>query len=193
MSKNNQSFDFLLEIFVEEIPARLVNELGLQVEKSFINNLSKNTIDYSDIKTFYTPRRIVVLIKGLPTKQKNYEEFILGPPKKISIDKNKKLLKPGLSFVEKNKIKANQIKIVEKDGNEFLSVNKKVKGLNTKDFLRDTTIASIKSIKNKKFMRWGEDSFHFIRPIRNIFALFGKSQIKIRIENINNENLIFWT
>ena len=40
-------------------------------------------------------------------------------------------------------------------------------------------------------MRWGEDSFHFIRPIRNIFALFGKSQIKIRIENINNENLIF--
>ena len=52
MSKNNQSFDFLLEIFVEEIPARLVNELGLQVEKSFINNLSKNTIDYSDIKTF---------------------------------------------------------------------------------------------------------------------------------------------
>ena len=75
MSKNNQSFDFLLEIFVEEIPARLVNELGLQVEKSFINNLSKNTIDYSDIKTFYTPRRIVVLIKGLPTKQKNYEEF----------------------------------------------------------------------------------------------------------------------
>tara|TARA_B100001029_G_scaffold179460_1_gene189049 strand:+ start:6334 stop:8427 length:2094 start_codon:yes stop_codon:yes gene_type:complete len=191
MSKNNQSFDFLLEIFVEEIPARLVNELGLQVEKSFINNLSKNTIDYSHIKTFYTPRRIVVLIKGLPTKQKNYEEFILGPPKKISIDKNKKLLKPGLSFVEKNKIKANQIKIVEKDGNEFLSVNKKVKGLNTKDFLRDTTVASIKSIKNKKFMRWGEDSFHFIRPIRNIFALFGKSQIKIRIENINNENLIF--
>ncbi|MEE2975452.1 MAG: glycine--tRNA ligase subunit beta [Thermodesulfobacteriota bacterium] len=191
MKKNSQNYDFLLEIFTEEIPARLVNEIGLQLEKSFVDEMAKNSINYSKIKTYYTPRRIVVLINGLKSKQKDFEQFILGPPKKISMDKNNKLLKPGLSFVKKNQIKSNQIKITEKEGSEFLSVNKKVKGLNTKDFLRTAAIQSIKSIKNKKFMRWGESEFHFIRPIKNIFALFGRSQIKINIESIDNNNIIF--
>ena len=49
MKKNSQNLDFLLEIFTEEIPARLVNELGTQLESNFLDELDKNSINYSDI------------------------------------------------------------------------------------------------------------------------------------------------
>ncbi len=190
MKKNSQNLDFLLEIFTEEIPARLVNELGTQLESNFLDELDKNSINYSDINAYYTPRRLVVLIKGLTSKQKDYEEFLLGPPKKIAMDDKGELLKPALSFLKKNRIKAKQLKITNKDGNEFISVNKKVRGINTKDFLANTIVGSIKSIKNRKFMRWGQSNIEFIRPIRNIFALFGKNPIKIRIDDINNQQVV---
>ena len=116
MKKNSQNLDFLLEIFTEEIPARLVNELGAQLESNFLDELDKNSINYSDINAYYTPRRLVVLIKGLTSKQKDYEEFLLGPPKKISMDDKGELLKPALSFLKKNRIKAKQLKITNKNG-----------------------------------------------------------------------------
>ena len=190
MKKNSKDLDFLLEVFTEEIPARLVNELGVQLERSFLDELDKNSINYSDIKAYYTPRRLVVFIKGLASKQEDYQKFLLGPPKKIAMNEKGELLKPALAFLEKNRIKARQLKITNKDGNEFISVDKKVKGINTKDFLANTIVGSIKSIKNKKFMRWGQGNIEFIRPIRNIFALFGKNPIKIRMEGINNEQAV---
>lgn len=188
MKKNSKNLDFLLEVFTEEIPARLVNELGAQLERNFLDELDKNSINYSDIKAYYTPRRLVVFIKGLASKQEDYQKFLLGPPKKIAMNEKGELLKPALAFLEKNRIKAKQLKITNKDGKEFISVDKKVKGINTKDFLANTIVGSIKSIKNKKFMRWGQGNIEFIRPIRNIFALFGKNPIKIRMEGINNED-----
>ena len=65
MKKNSKDLDFLLEVFTEEIPARLVNELGVQLERNFLDELDKNSINYSDIKAYYNHRRLVVFIKVL--------------------------------------------------------------------------------------------------------------------------------
>ena len=191
MKKNKNLSSFLLEIFTEEMPARLVNELGIQLENTLKDNLNSNSINYSSTIGYCTPRRLTFIIKGLSNQQKDTERLIVGPPRKISINEEGKLLKPALSFLEKNSLKKNDIEIIEKDGNKFLCANQQIRGIKTKDFLVAAIIDSIKSIKNKKSMRWGSSNFEFVRPIKNIFALFGKEFIKLKIDNIKNENIIY--
>ena len=116
MKKNKNLSSFLLEIFTEEIPARLVNELGIQLESIFKDNLDSNAINYSIITRYCTPRRLTLIIGGLANQQKDKERFIVGPPRKISINEKGEFLKPGLAFLEKNSLKKNDIKIIEKDG-----------------------------------------------------------------------------
>ena len=191
MKKNKNLSSFLLEIFTEEIPARLVNELGIQLESIFKDNLDSNAINYSIITRYGTPRRLTLIIGGLANQQKDKERFIVGPPRKISINEKGEFLKPGLAFLEKNSLKKNDIKIIEKDGNKFLSANQHIKGIETKDFLVDVTTNSIKLLKNRKSMRWGSSNIEFVRPIKNIFSLFGKEFIKLKINGIKNENIIY--
>jgi len=191
MKKNKNLSSFLLEIFTEEIPARLVNELGIQLESIFKDNLDSNAINYSIITRYCTPRRLTLIIGGLANQQKDKERFIVGPPRKISINEKGEFLKPGLAFLEKNSLKKNDIKIIEKDGNKFLSANQHIKGIETKDFLVDVTTNSIKLLKNRKSMRWGSSNIEFVRPIKNIFSLFGKEFIKLKINGIKNENIIY--
>ena len=70
MKKNKNLSSFLLEIFTEEIPARLVNELGIQLESIFKDNLDSNAINYSIITRYCTPRRLTLIIGDLPTNRK---------------------------------------------------------------------------------------------------------------------------
>ncbi|MBT3445314.1 glycine--tRNA ligase subunit beta [bacterium] len=191
MKTSKKLSSFLLEIFVEEMPARLVNDIESQLKNNFSQELENNSIIYEKVSSYSTPRRLIIHIEGLEKKQKDSNEFIVGPPKKISIDEDGTLLKPGNAFLDRYSIKRKQIEIITKNNSEFIGAKVRSVGIKTKDFLSQATIRCISSIKNRKFMKWGDSSFQFIRPIRNIFALFDSEFTKIKIETIKNENKIF--
>ncbi len=190
MRQNKKLSNFILEIFVEEIPARLVNDLSEQLYKNFKHSLEEKMISYNSIKRFSTPRRLIITIEGLDKKQKNIQKFLIGPPKKISIDDNGKFLKPALAFIENNNLDSKKIEFVTNERGEFIAANKTIIGENTTNLLKEITYDSINKIKNKKFMRWGSGNFQFIRPIRNIFLLFDSKFLKIDFNNIKNENKV---
>ena len=188
--KNRDQIEFFSEIYVEELPARLVNDLGLQLKNNFVKGLAEYNIEYLDIISKNTPRRLTIYINGLDKKTKDKKVEIWGPPKKICFDNKGKLLKPGLAFLDKNGIEEKELKFKEKNNSEFLYLNKKIKGSPNKENLKNILCNSLRNINNKKFMRWGEGKFPFVRPIKNIYANFDNSFIKIKFENIKSKNLI---
>jgi len=188
--KNSKKIEFFSEIYVEELPARLVNDLGLQLKNNFIKGLAEHNIEYLDIVSKNTPRRLTIYINGLDKKTKDKNVEIWGPPKKICFDEKGNILKPGLAFLNKNGIKEEEIKFREKNNSEFLYLNKEIKGSLNKENLKNILCNSLKDIKNKKFMRWGEGKFPFVRPIRNIYANFDSTFLKIKFESIESKNLI---
>ena len=190
MKQNKKLSNFILELFVEEIPARLVNDLSEQLHNNFKNSLKDKSVPYKSIAHFSTPRRLIIAIEGLDKKQKNIEKYLVGPPKKISIDEKGVFLKPGIAFIEKNNLDRDDIEIVKKESGEFIGANVKIIGKDTTELLKEITSESINKIKNKKFMKWGSGSFQFIRPIKNIFLLFDSKFLKINFNEINNENKI---
>lgn len=191
MKQDNKKSQFLLEIFVEEIPARLVNELSKQLENNFKKGMNESQIPHAKITSYCTPRRLVITVEGLDKKQKSIEKHIIGPPKKISIDGTGNLLKPGQAFLEKNNIRIEDIKIIKKNNSDFISADIKIVGQNTHEVLTKITYDSITSIKNRKFMKWGSKNFQFIRPIQNLFMLFDSKFLKIDLDGIKNENKVY--
>lgn len=191
MKQNKKLSKFILEVFVEEIPARLVNDLGNQLKNNFEKELNENSTTYSKLSSFFTPRRLIIAIEGLEKKQKDIEKFIIGPPKKISINNDGELLKPALAFIEKNNLNKKDIQITKKESGDFISANVKITGEKTADLLTKISYNAISKIKNKKFMKWGSSDFEFIRPIKNIFLLLDSRFLKINFNNIKNQNKIF--
>ena len=131
MKQDSKKSQFLLEIFVEEIPARLVNELSKQLEDNFQKGMDEGLIPYNKITSYCTPRRLVIAVEGLDKKQRSIEKHIIGPPKKISMDGAGNLFKPGQAFLEKNNIKIEDIKIIKKNNSDFISADVKVVCKNT--------------------------------------------------------------
>lgn len=191
MKQNNKLSTFLLEIFVEEMPARLVNELSKQLEDNFKRGIDEHSISYSSLCSYSTPRRLIVTIEGLEKKQKDINKYMVGPPKKISLDANGNPLKPAQAFIEKNKLNIKDIEIIKKNDSEFIAANVKIVGQNTSKLLTEISHQAIVGIKNKKFMKWGKSEFQFIRPIRNLFLLFDSKFLKINLFGIKNENKVY--
>lgn len=191
MKQNNKLSTFLLEIFVEEMPARLVNELSKQLEDNFKRGIDEHSISYSSLCSYSTPRRLIVAIEGLEKKQKDINKYMVGPPKKISLDANGNPLKPAQAFLEKNKLNIKDIEIIKKNNSEFIAANVKIVGQNTSKLLTEISHQAIVGIKNKKFMKWGKSEFQFIRPIRNLFLLFDSKFLKIDLFGIKNENKVY--
>ena len=191
MKQNNKLSTFLLEIFVEEMPARLVNELSKQLEDNFKRGIDEHSISYSSLCSYSTPRRLIVTIEGLEKKQKDINKYMVGPPKKISLDANGNPLKPAQAFIEKNKLNIKDIEIIKKNNSEFIAANVKIVGQNTSKILTEISHQAIVGIKNKKFMKWGKSEFQFIRPIRNLFLLFDSKFLKIDLFGIKNENKVY--
>ena len=75
--------ELILEIGTEEIPALFLAESSLNLKKLTEESFEKNSLKHKGIETFYTPRRMVLKVTGLPAKQDDKLIESFGPPKKI--------------------------------------------------------------------------------------------------------------
>src|SRR5690606_3028223 len=71
---------------VEELPARFVKTTLAQMEKYVSEKLNEKRIPFDEMKFYSTPRRLVLLIEGLPERQEDLEKEVKGPSKKIAFD-----------------------------------------------------------------------------------------------------------
>lgn len=178
---------FLLEIGVEEVPARFLPSSILMLRERAINLLNKYLIEFSDIKTYATPRRLALLIHGLPENQKDMEKEIWGPPKKIAFDEKGKPTKTLIGFCSAQGIDINTVEIKKKDRGEYVVATVKEKGQPVKALLGRFSIELINSLNFPKSMRWGYHSIRFVRPIRWILALFNSEVVDFEIDSIKSD------
>ena len=92
------SRDFLLEIGVEEMPARYVQDALIQLETKLKDWLKEHGLVYRQIVSYATPRRLAVLIKELAERQADREEEVRGPAKKIALDEEGNWTKAAQGF-----------------------------------------------------------------------------------------------
>ncbi|SHH34962.1 glycyl-tRNA synthetase beta chain [Caloranaerobacter azorensis DSM 13643] len=178
------TYKYLLEIGVEEIPARFMEQTISQIKEKFENLFKDERIDFHDIKVYGTPRRLVAIIYGLSEKQEDLHELVKGPAKKIAYDKDGNPTKALIGFSKGQGVNPEDVIIKEYNGEDYVYVNKVVEGKNIREVLKDKVPALIKSINFPKSMRWGGKSFRFARPIRWIVSILENEIIGFELDGI---------
>lgn len=180
--------ELLLEIGTEEIPAAFMPGLLSSLKELMAKELDSSRIGVREIKTFGTPRRLGLTATGMAEKQADLSFTKMGPAKKIAYDDDGNPTQAAMGFARGQGVDVSDLVIVKTDKGEYISVEKKEKGLATADLLPELLIRVIQSLPCPKAMRWADLDFRFARPIHWIVALFAGKVIPLTIGNIRSGN-----
>ena len=173
---------FLLEVGTEELPASFVDEAIAQWRSRIPTSLTENSLTSEKIEVYATPRRLAVLIEGLPTQQPDREEEVKGPPAQAAF-KDGKPTKAAEGFARKLRVELDQLEIRPTDKGDFVFVRQTIPGRPTVEILTQLVWQWIFGLEGKRFMRWGDGDLKFPRPIGWLVALWDDQVLPIEIVN----------
>ena len=173
------SLPFLLEIGSEEIPDWMIPNALESLRLLF----EKLEIPHESVTLDATPRRLVLRAEGLPERQPDSKERVLGPAKSAPPQ-------AVAGFARKQGVSPEQLAIETTPKGEYYALVKKVEGRRTKDILAEALPGTILQIYFPKTMYWtGKTGPRFIRPIRWIVALLGEDIVPFEIAGVRAGNL----
>ena len=111
---------FLLEIGVEELPSRFVESTLAQIKENLQKSLTENRVEFGDIETYATPRRLTFVINKISDKQANLEEEVKGPSKKIAVDDDGNFTRPALGFMKSKGLAESDVYFKQVGKDEYL-------------------------------------------------------------------------
>ncbi len=176
---------FLFELGTEEIPAGMIAPAVEQLEALFKAKLQESQLEWETIKTWSTPRRLAVLVEGLPDSQDDQAEVLTGPPASVAFDKDGKPTRAAEGFARKLQVPVESLEKVSNDKGEYVSVRKLIKGKTTPEILGEMMPAVIESLNWPKNMYWTQTRFRFIRPLRWFVSLWNEQVVPFSFEGIS--------
>jgi len=165
--------DLLLELFSEEIPARMQRKASEDLRKLVTDALVDRGFVYEGARAFVTPRRLSLHIAGLPAKGQDVREERKGPRVGAPEAALQGFIKSaGLASIDEAKIQSDP-----KKGEFYVAVIERA-GLPTAEVLAEILPDIIRSFPWPKSMRWGAasrepGSLQWVRPLRAIVCTFG--------------------
>lgn len=181
--------NLLLEIGTEEIPARFLPDALGQLRERAEEILNNHYIEFSDVRSYATPRRLALIVKGLSPFQKDTVKEITGPPVKAAFDSDGKPTRAAIGFASSQGVEVSELKVKKTERGEYVFVEIKQKGVETGNLLPDLLKRLILSLHFPKSMRWGNSNLRFVRPIHWILALYGNEIIPFEIDGIKSGNI----
>lgn len=177
------SKDLLIEIGLEEMPARFVTSSIEQLTDKLKNWFAEKQIEIGEVKSYSTPRRLAVLINDVSEAQEDIQEEAKGPAKKIALDENGNWSKAAIGFTRGQGMSVDDIYFKEINGVEYAHVEKFTKGQETKSLLPELK-QIITGLTFPKNMRWANEEIKYIRPIKWLVAMFGTEVIPFEITDV---------
>ena len=167
--------DLLLELFSEEIPARMQAKAADDLRRMVTDKLVAEGLVYEGAKAFATPRRLALTVHGIPARQSDLKEERRGP--KVGA---RRCGDPGVLEGDGPQIagsKTPRFKRDPKKGDFYIALIEKP-GRATIDVLAEILPVIIRTFPWPKSMRWGErsaksGSLSWVRPLHSIIATFG--------------------
>ncbi|WP_186393089.1 MULTISPECIES: glycine--tRNA ligase subunit beta [unclassified Pannonibacter] len=160
--------DLLLELFSEEIPARMQRRAADDLKSLVTNALVEAGLTYEGAKAFATPRRLALHIAGLPVASKATREERKGPRVGSPAQALEGFLRgAGLSSIEEATIQSDP-----KKGEFYIAVIEKP-GRPAEQIIAEVVPGIIRNFPWPKSMRWGSGTLRWVRPLKSIVATFG--------------------
>ena len=156
--------ELLLELFSEEIPARMQKRAAEDLKKLVTDKLSKAGLEFTAAEAHVTPRRLTLMVDGLPLRQPDVREERRGP----RADAPEKAIAGFLGSVG---LMRDQVEEREMPKGVFLFALIEKAGAETRDVLPAIILEAIQELPWQKSMRWARNSFRWVRPLHHVLAI----------------------
>ena len=165
----------LLELFSEEIPARMQANAARDLERMAREHLAAAGFLPEALKTFAGPRRLTLVVEGLPIAQADRKEELKGPRVGAPPQAMEGFLrKAGLT----------QDQLVERDGVWMAFIEKT--GRATPEIVAEMVEAIVRGFAWPKSMTWGSGKLRWVRPLKRILCVFDREIVPFSIEGIES-------
>lgn len=173
--------ELLLELFSEEIPARMQARAAEDLQRLVTNELTDAGLTWESAKAFASPRRLTLVVDGLPTETPDTAEERKGP----RADAPEKAIEGFLKSVGMSRDQ-----VEERDtgkGVVLFAVLQKT-GRKTAEVIAESLPAVVHGLPWPKSMRWADGSLRWVRPLQSILGVFDGKALDVAIEGIKVSN-----
>jgi glycyl-tRNA synthetase beta chain len=168
----------LIELFSEEIPARMQAGAARDLERMATERLKAAGLTWESLTTYAGPRRLTLVVEGLPTATPDREEEVKGPRTSApdqALD----------GFLRKTGLSKDQL--TDRDGVWFAVIASQ--GVRTTDVVAGMVDQIVRGFPWPKSMRWGSGTLRWVRPLKRIVALFDGHVVPFSIDGIAADNV----
>ena len=159
--------ELLVELLSEEIPARMQDRARRDFERLVLDGLKEADLAHGRACAFATPRRIALVVEGLPERQPDRTEERKGPRVGAPDRAIEGFLKAaGLGSLDECQRR-------QQGKAEFWFAVRSVPGRPAREVLAEIVAEAVSRLAWPKSMRWGDAPMRYVRPLRNVLALFG--------------------
>ena len=176
--------DFLFEIGLEEVPARMIAAAQAELQRRILSILERERLvsDAADAQSYSTPRRLAVLVRDVTERQQDLSEEIIGPAVKIAFPRGKdaEAGPAALAFAKKSGVEVSALKIVDTPKGEYIAATSVRSGKSASEVIAAELPKELAGIYWAKNMYWrpGKPE-RFVRPVRWLLALLGDAIIPV--------------
>ncbi len=167
--------EWLLELFSEEIPARMQTGAARDLDRLVREGLNEATLSFGEVRTFAGPRRIALVVDGLPAAQADRVEERKGP----------RLTAPEAAlagFLRSTGLTRDQL--TERDGAYIASLSHV--GRATAEIIAELTASLIRRFPWPKSMTWGSGALRWVRPLHRILCVFDGEIVLFEVDGIQS-------
>lgn len=176
--------DLLLELFSEEIPARMQTRAAADLKRLVTDKLKAAGLTFERADGYATPRRLALIVGGLPTAQPDVSEERRGP----RTDAPGKAIQGFLGSVG---LTLDQVEQRETPKGTFYYAVVHKKGRPTAEVLAEILPEALAALPWPKSMRWGVHELRWVRPLHAILCLFDGAVVPFGFGHIEAGDLTF--
>ncbi|MBT6885651.1 MAG: glycine--tRNA ligase subunit beta [Rhodospirillaceae bacterium] len=162
--------ELLLEILSEEIPARMQAKAADDLKRLVCDGLKKAGLEFSNAEAYVTPRRLALVVDGIPEKQPDISEERRGP----SVDAPDKAIQGFLGSVG---MTMDEVETRQTEKGMFLFAKIEKQGRLATDVLMEVLPAALSALPWPKSMRWPRFDQRWVRPIHSMIGLFAGGEV----------------
>jgi glycyl-tRNA synthetase beta chain len=178
--------DLLLEIGAEELPASFVAPALEDLRRVVTTRLADARLSHGEVRTYGTPRRLALLVRGVADKSEDVTREVTGPSLKAAFDKDGKPTKAAEKFAESLGKRVDELGKAVTPKGEYLAAKVEEKGKPAFELLQEVLHAAVHGINFPKSMRWGDVELAFARPVQWLVALLGGEVVPVVLGDVRS-------
>lgn len=176
--------DYLLEIGVEEMPARFLDPALAELKEMACTVLKEQRLFFKQVETCGTPRRLTLFVEGLADNQEALEMEVKGPAVKVAFKPDGTPTRAAEGFAKGQGVAVADLVQKAVGHVEYVFAVRREAGRPAREVLSEITLGLITGLHFPKPMRWGELEVRFARPIRWIVSLFGNDVVEFEFAGL---------